>query len=183
LIENAERESDVIIVADFGHGLLNDKRLISKINNLKCFVSLMVQTNSLNYGFNLITKYKKADFFVIDQREADLALKSRDKNYIKKIKFLSKKLKTSKSVITMGKKGCLIIDTKTGELIERSPKVMSQIVLDTVGSGDAFFSITSLLSYCNFEISKIADLGNVAGHFAVSYLGNEYNLGKLFKNK
>ena len=61
------------------------KKIINRINKITKFKCLMAQTNSLNYGFNLITKYNNCDYFCIDKREADLALNNRDDNYEKKI--------------------------------------------------------------------------------------------------
>jgi hypothetical protein len=42
------------------------------------FVAVSAQTNSANHGFNLITKYDRADYIVIDEPEARLAAQDRD---------------------------------------------------------------------------------------------------------
>ena len=179
LINYYDKLSDIVIVADFGHGLLENKLMINAINNLKSHVALMVQTNSLNFGFNLITKYKKADYFVIDKREASLALNSQDNDMNKKIKLLSKKLNSRLAIITTGKSGCIVFDKVNNKIFNKLPPSNNEIVFDTVGAGDAFFSITSLLSFYDIDSSVVADFGNMAGQYATSYLGNEKNLSQM----
>ncbi len=63
---------DLVIVTDFGHGTLNAP-LIERLTREAKFLCVNAQTNSQNYGFNLITKYPRADYVVIDELEARLA--------------------------------------------------------------------------------------------------------------
>ena len=64
---------DLIIVTDFGHGLLS-KKIIDEISKSKTYLAINAQTNSANRGYNLITKYKKADYICIDEPEFRLAM-------------------------------------------------------------------------------------------------------------
>ena len=68
---------DVVIVTDFGHGALN-KPLIERLTREAKYLCVNAQTNSQNYGFNLITKYPRADYVVIDELEARLAAHEKD---------------------------------------------------------------------------------------------------------
>ena len=47
--------------------------IINKITKANIFVAINAQTNSANRGFNLITKYSKADYVCIDEPEFRLA--------------------------------------------------------------------------------------------------------------
>ena len=78
---------DLILIADFGHGLFSPK-IIDFIEKQKKFKSANVQTNSYNYGFNLITKYKNLDYFCIDKVEMSLATQDNTND----INVLNKKL-------------------------------------------------------------------------------------------
>ena len=49
---------DLIILADFGHGLISDD-IIKHLSKKTKFLSINVQTNSENRGYNFVTKYKK----------------------------------------------------------------------------------------------------------------------------
>ena len=48
-------KKDLVVVADFGHGLVEGTATADAICQGAKFLALTVQTNSLNYGFNLIT--------------------------------------------------------------------------------------------------------------------------------
>ena len=52
---------DLVIVLDYAHGFLNEE-LIEFISKEAKFLAVNTQTNSANYGFNLITKYPRADY-------------------------------------------------------------------------------------------------------------------------
>ena len=51
---------DAVIVNDFGHGMI-DSRLVDIVCRKSKFLAVNAQTNSANRGFNLITKYPRAD--------------------------------------------------------------------------------------------------------------------------
>ena len=68
VIKKFLKNYDHVIVCDFGHGLI-DNKLADDISKKSNFLSLNVQTNSGNRGFNLFTKYKKADLLCIDRHE------------------------------------------------------------------------------------------------------------------
>ena len=55
---------DLVIVTDFGHGLLT-KELIDKVSKEARFLAVNAQTNATNFGFNLVTKYRRADGNII----------------------------------------------------------------------------------------------------------------------
>ena len=66
------KKYDIVIVQDFGHGLIN-KKIANYISEKSNFLSINVQSNSTNFGFNIINqKFKKADLFVIDENEIQL---------------------------------------------------------------------------------------------------------------
>ena len=64
---------DLIIVTDFGHGLI-DQTAMDIIQEKARLLAVNCQTNSSNYGTNIITKYRRADAFTVDTRELRLAM-------------------------------------------------------------------------------------------------------------
>jgi hypothetical protein len=71
------RDYDLVIVTDFGHGTMTPE-LIARISREARYLAVNAQTNSTNFGFNLITKYPRADFVVLDELEARLAAHDKD---------------------------------------------------------------------------------------------------------
>ena len=83
-----------LVIADFGIDLFNNK-LLDYINNLKIKKYINVQTNSLNYGKNLFSKYKNFNYMSLDKNEYVLGLgkfdlDDNDIKYLKK--FINKDL-------------------------------------------------------------------------------------------
>ena len=74
-------------MCDFGHGFFNERIYKVILQNSKK-LAINTQTNSDNRGFNLITKYKKANLICIDEPEIRLALSDSFSN----LDYLSKKL-------------------------------------------------------------------------------------------
>ena len=68
---------DVVIVADFGHGMF-DKKMIDLISKESKFVGVNTQSNAGNMGYNTISKYPRADYICID--EPEIRLDARNKN-------------------------------------------------------------------------------------------------------
>ena len=54
---------DLVLVHDYGHGLLT-KKIINTIQNKAKYLCINAQLNARKQGYNLITKYKKASTIV-----------------------------------------------------------------------------------------------------------------------
>ena len=55
----------------------------------------------------------------------------------------------------------------------------AQKVVDRIGAGDAFLSLTALASYLGAPPELIGFIGNVAGALAVEILGNQRSIDKM----
>src|SRR5262249_36813772 len=71
--------ADVVIVTDFGHGLIAESS-IETLTKSSRFLAVSSQSNSANTGYNLITRYPRADYVCIDATEARLAVADRLSN-------------------------------------------------------------------------------------------------------
>ncbi len=158
---------DLVIAADFGHGFFTDKIKDFVVNNSP-YLALNVKTNSGNFGFNVITQYKKADFISLTSDELMLAFhdnKSPLPNLVRKLNSL---MNCNKIAITLGKEGILYFDN--GNFYQMP--ALAERVIDTIGAGDAVFSMTSMLALKNTEPDLIPYIGNCVGAIAVNTVGN-----------
>lgn len=169
----------MVLVADFGHGLITPKivKIICKKAN---FLAVNVQTNSANIGFNLITKFLRADYICIDEPEIRLACHDKFSNLEKLTLNISKKLYCNKIIITRGHRGSLAYSKKEGF---REIPVFSKEVVDRIGAGDAYFSITSPCAFKNKPIETVGFVGNAVGAMKVLIVGNRQAVERvsLFK--
>jgi bifunctional ADP-heptose synthase (sugar kinase/adenylyltransferase) len=156
---------DVVIVADFGHGFC-DKLSITDGFHLMC------QTNSNNFGFNRISKWKdkRKKSACIDLREASLQINRRienpDKNDI--LSIYNYELNCENLFVTTGRTGAAFTD---GTNVETHPSFKAEIV-DTIGAGDTFFAFACLMSHLNKKKHTLY-LPSLAASLSTTWLCNE----------
>lgn len=167
-------EHDVAILADFGHGLFEGP-VLEAVKTLDCFVSLNVQTNSANFGFNPFTKHDHYDYISIDERECRLGMHDRHTA----IEDLAKKAVQDRiklpASITLGTQGSLYFD-KQGEHL---CPIFFKDVIDTTGSGDAYFAITTLLSHIGAPGPAVPFIGNCFAGLKARIIGNKEPVSKV----
>ena len=159
---------DIVIVVDYGHGMLSREA----IDILCCqapFLAVNTQANAGNRGFNTISKYPRADYVCIAEHEIRLDTRSQQADLRDIILKVSQKLECGRIVVTRGKYGCLGYNKDEGFF--EVPAFAQQIV-DRVGIGDAFLSVTSLCVAQKAPMEIVAFIGNVVGAEAVATVGN-----------
>jgi sugar/nucleoside kinase (ribokinase family) len=169
------RGGDVVIVTDFGHGMIAPSTIDTLIANSR-FLAINAQSNSGNHGYNLITKYPRADYICIDAPEARLAATDKFNDIASVIENgLHRKIDCNNMIITHGSFGCYPFSSKTG--VARVP-AFTKTVVDTVGAGDAFLTITAPLVAAGGNIEDVAFIGNAAGAIKVGIVGHRNSVEK-----
>lgn len=159
---------DMVLVTDFGHGLITNNIIKALCENAN-FLAVNVQTNSANIGYNLITRFPRADYICIDEPELRLACHDRFSNIEKLIRRISKDMHCDHTIITRGHRGSLTYSSRTGF---KEVPVFSKEVIDRIGAGDAFFSITAPCVYKKIDMEEIGFIGNAVGALKVLIVGN-----------
>ena len=168
-IESVVNEYDLILVSDFGHGFITDN-LIDKIEKFPVKLAVNAQTNGANSGYNLITKYKQTNFICLDAPEARLATQEKRADIESVAKKLLNEVNTDCLIITVGDGGSICIN-KEGE-INLTPAFATKVV-DVIGAGDAFFSLSSLCFASKMPMDLVSFFGNVIGALSVQIVGNK----------
>lgn len=165
--------SDVIVVADFGHGMFNNK-FLDFLGGVKTFVGLNVQTNSSNYGFNIFNKHSHFDYLCLDTREARLALHDKHSPPVEIAKNIKRGLENRSLSITLGANGAhLFYDNEN-----ISSPAFSDVIVDPIGAGDAYFIITTLLLKTDCPREIIPFIGNVYAGLKCKIIGNKESVSK-----
>jgi rfaE bifunctional protein nucleotidyltransferase chain/domain len=166
---------DVVIAADFGHGLIAGSTIQALTENSR-FLAVNTQSNSANLGYNLITRYPRADYICIDGPEARLAVSDRVSNVGDIARRLAEEyIDCSKIIITQGKHGCATFES--GGIVHTIPALAKNIV-DTLGAGDAFLAVTAPLVAAGAPISQVGFIGNVVGALKVEIVGHRRSIDK-----
>ncbi len=167
-------ENDVVFVCDFGHGLL-DSETISLIEKNAKLLVLNCQTNSSNYGMNLITKYHRADAFTLNQKELKLAFPELMSDEDQALEKLKNHLHAKTAYLTRGSRGAVCL-FETGKM---ACPAFSLSVKDTVGAGDAFFSVGGACAAVEASPELGLFVGNIAGALESNIIGNKEAVDKV----
>jgi sugar/nucleoside kinase (ribokinase family) len=175
IINSGIKDYDLIMVMDFGHGLMQE-RIRKLVQNKAPFLALNCQTNSYNHGFNIIDRqYYRADSFSLDETELSLSCGRKNIDFYKELENLRNRLSAKYAWLTRGstdtigiKKGGAKCDCMSFE----------SSVVDTVGAGDAFCSVASLAAVKGLPIDLATFMGQLAGAQAVRIVGNSDSIKK-----
>ncbi len=175
MIKERVAEYDLVIVNDFGHGLIADST-IDTLSGAANFLAINAQTNSANLGFNLITKYPRADLICIDGPEARLAVRDKYSDPATIVsKSLPRMMNCEKFALTLGKDGCAT--WRKGEAVQTVPAFTNSVV-DLVGAGDAFLAVSAPLAAVGASMQDLGFAGNVAGAIKVGIVGHRKSVDR-----
>lgn len=160
---------DLVLIADFGHGFITPG-IIQFLEQSGKFLAINAQTNSNNFGFNYITKYKRANYISIDEKELRLPFGDAYGSVEELIKKLATIAQCSNIQITLGAAGSVIYNNNK---FVYTPAFATS-VKDSVGAGDAVLSVTTLCSFAKVPTEVTGFVGNCVGALAVNILGNEH---------
>jgi len=167
-LEKTIARYDLVIVSDFGHGLLTE-RLRKLLCEKAKYLAINVQTNSANAGFNLVTKYPKANCVCVDEMELRFA--ARDK--FGDVRDLSKKIYNEIGcehiIATRGASGSICYSQEHG--YHETP-AFSDKVVDAIGAGDAFFAFIAPCFASGMPQELVSFIGNTVGSLAVQIVCN-----------
>lgn len=164
-----QNNTDLLIVLDFGHGLLTPK-----LREFICaefqFTAINAQRNAGNRGFNNIGKYSKADIVVLNGEEVELEFRQKKVDLIQSAEILHSKLNAKIIAITDGSNGLIL---SNGKEAVRVPAIHTGPIADRTGAGDTLFAILSLFSLEIQDLTVLGYLGNLAGSMNLTGFGNE----------
>lgn len=162
---------DLVIVSDYGHGLITDKLRAYIMKNSK-FLSVNAQLNAANIGFHNIAKYKFSDLLIINENELRYEMRDKESNLNTLMINLTNKVKTRFLVVTSGKDGSKILNTRNKNII--NCPAFTHEAKDKIGAGDTFLSLLSLCIKKNMllELSML-----------ISSLGAAENVKNLANSK
>ncbi len=169
-------EYDLVIATDFGHGMLTEK-VRQELETRSRFLAVNAQSNSANHGFNLITKYRRADYICIDAPEARLAVGDAHAQIeVVAGELLPAHVNCSRLILTHGRHGCVTYDRLRG--VHRIPAFTGQAI-DTMGAGDAFLAVTSPMVASGHDLELIGFIGNAVGAIKVGIIGHRQSVDKV----
>lgn len=159
------RDFDVVIVADFGHGYCDQLTINDGFH-------LMCQTNSNNFGFNRMSKWKnlRKKSVTLDLREASLQMNRAISGMSEKdiLELFNYELNTDNMFVTLGSTGSLHTNGK--EIVRQSS--FKSTIVDTIGAGDTFLAFCTLLPAIQSPVNDLT-IPSLAASLSTTWLCNE----------
>ena len=159
---------DVVIVADYGHGFLG-QRAATLLAERARFLAVNTQANAANLGFHVVTKYPRASYVCIDEPEIRLATRDRwgaVGDLADKVRGL---LGGATISVTRGPLGVL---TCGADGTRWEVPVFSRAVVDRMGAGDAYLSVTAPCVASGMAMDVVGLVGSAVAALAVGIVGN-----------
>jgi rfaE bifunctional protein kinase chain/domain len=159
---------DVVIVTDYGHGLLS-RDAVEVLCARAPFLAVNTQVNAANHGFNTVSKYRRADYVCVSEAEIRLEARSRTRPLADILSELAERMSCSRFLITRGQRGCACF--APGEGLVEVPAFSNRFV-DRIGAGDAVLAVTALCAAQQARTELLGLIGNAVGALAVLTIGN-----------
>lgn len=168
-------EFDLVIVCDFGNGLLNSK-LQDHISSLQSFLAINTQINSGNRGYHVVTKYKRADYIALNEPELRLTAHDLDSQLEDLIQSVCIDMNCPKMSVTRGVNGAVVFE---GTSQFHTIPALTQKVVDRVGAGDSYLVLSSLAFAKGLSGELAGFLGSAAAAMDVQIVGNKKCIEKI----
>ena len=170
---------DMVVAADFGHGAVSQSLSQSLVQHTP-FLAVNTQVNAGNAAMHTISKYARADYISLTERELRLDCRDQKKDLRPLGCAAAARFSSQALAVTRGRQGACLCGPDGAFVVV--PAFASKAV-DSVGSGDAFFAISSLAIKLGAPFEMAGFLGNVAGALAVQIIGNQKAIDKASLTK
>ncbi len=172
--EKCQGKKQLAVVCDFGNGFSN-AALRNAISQSDAFLAVNTQTNSGNRGYNVITHYRRADFISLNEPEIRLAAHDRNSSLEGVTTDIAEIMNASYVSVTRGVKGVFCLQPKSESF---SVPALSTQVVDRLGAGDSYLSLTSLALACGYPFDFAGFIGSSAAALDVQIVGNRDSVEK-----
>ena len=176
ILKNNLSKFDLVIVSDYGHGLLSKKssELICKKSK---FLAINAQINSSNIGYHSMKKYKNFDCLVINEKELRHELRDRSGDLKSLMKKLSKEQKINNLIVTCGKKGAIFFSLKENKYLFSDG--LARKIIDKIGAGDSMLGLIALCLKSRLDKSLSLLIGSLAASFSTETVANKEPITKI----
>ena len=170
------KNHDLVIVSDYGHGLISDFSAKIIVNKSK-FLAVNAQLNAANIGYHTISKYVGADLIIINENEMRHEMRNKIDGVNILIKELANKIRAKFTTVTSGDMGSKIYIKKSKKLL--SCPAFAKRVTDKIGTGDTMLALLSVAIYNKTDINFSMLISALAAAINIQYMGNSLPVKKI----
>ena len=175
-LSNLINKNDLVIVSDYGHGLISEKsaKIICKKSK---FLALNAQVNAANIGYHTIRNYNNFDTLIINEKEIRHEMRDKINSVKTLMKNLSKEKNIKNLIVTRGGKGSILLNKQKNKFFYADAYATN--IVDKIGAGDTMLSLIGpcLKSKIDFDTSLL--ISSLAAAQSVENYGNKTSIKKL----
>jgi len=165
---------DVVIVADYGHGLIT-RRGVDLLCARSRFLAVNTQLNAANAGYHVLSKYPRADFACLHEGELRMDARDLRAELPALLEITAQRMGARAVMVTQGKSGTSLFTRHRG--VFHCP-ALATTVLERIGAGDAVLALSSVATAAGLSPEIVSVLGNLAGAQMVAVMGNSASIRK-----
>jgi len=167
---------DLVIVSDYGHGLITKKIASSLVQKSK-YLAINAQINSANLGFHTLKNYKKSDCCIINENEIRYELRNKNDKIEKLMNEFIRTNNPHNLIVTQGNKGSKILSKKIKKIDHI--EAFSKGAVDKVGAGDTMLAFISALLKNKTDRLLALFIGSLAAAISVQSFANKKDINKI----
>ncbi len=176
ILDKEIKKHDLVIVSDYGHGLIT-KKIASSIVRKSKFLAINAQLNSANLGFHTVKNYKKSDCCIINENELRYEMRNKNDDIKKLMSNFLKIINLKNLIVTQGNSGSKIISKKNKKI--EHVEAFSDVAIDKVGAGDTMLAFVSMLLKNNTDRTLALFVGSLAAAISVQTFANKNSVNKI----
>ena len=167
---------DLVIVSDYGHGLIS-KKSADLICKLSKYVALNAQVNAANIGYHSMRNYKNIDCVIINETEIKHEMRNKNDKIESLMKELSLKQNVKNLIVTRGTRGAILYSKKDKKFTTCG--AYAKVAVDKVGAGDSMLSVVALCLKSAFDRELALLIASLAAAQSVETIGNKEAVNKI----
>jgi len=170
------KKSDLVIVSDYGHGLISEKsaKIICKYSK---FLALNAQVNAANIGYHTIRNYNNFDTLIINEKEIRHEMRDKVTNVKKLMKNLSIEKNINNLIVTRGGKGSILYNNKKKKFFYGEGYALN--ITDKIGAGDTMLALIAPCIKSKIDPDTSLLISSLAAAQSIENFGNKFSINKI----
>ena len=173
---NMIKESDIVIVSDYGHGFISEKsaKLICKYSK---FLALNAQVNAANIGYHTIRNYNNFNTLIINEKEIRHEMRDKSTNLKNLMKTLSTETNIQNLIVTRGGKGSVLYNKNKNQFFYCEGYAKN--ITDKIGAGDTMLALIAPCLNKKLDIDISLLISSLAAAQSIENYGNKHSIKKI----
>ena len=177
IIKKNIKKNDLVIVSDYGHGLL-DKKVAEYICKNSKFLAINAQINAANRGYHSLKNYRsKNNLIIVNENELRHEMRDNRSDIKLLMRNFAKLNNFEDLIITRGSMGAILYNKKNKKFY--NSEAFAKKIVDKIGSGDCMLALSSISIASGLDKNLSLFFGSLAAAQSVETIGNSTSIDPI----